>query len=52
MLNRLIDYYEEKSKELVNKDYNELIKGYGYISDHLAIGSNCFVYELNVAIKT
>lgn len=43
-----IDYYREKSKVLGNKFYHELMKSYGNISDHPAIGSNRFAYELNI----
>lgn len=43
-----VDYYKEKSKALGNKFYHELMKSYGHISDHPAIGSNRFAYELNI----
>ena len=46
-VDRAIDYYKEKSKALGNQFYNELIKAYSHISDHPAIGSNRFAYELN-----
>lgn len=43
-----VDYYKEKSKALGNKFYHELVKAYGHIGDHPAIGSNRFAYELNI----
>lgn len=43
-----INYYKEKSEALAYKFYHELIKAYSHISDHPAIGSNRFAYELNI----